>query len=224
MNEIEKREFFEKYENRTHTYGRISLAICIVMFLGAPFVMGLYLGEMPDLRATLKGFLSAGIIFALSCIPEYIIYVPMLGSGGSYVAFITGNLLNMKIPCAVNARDIVGTKSGTDENEIVSALSIATSSLVTIVVIALGVLLLTPIRPVLESPVLQPAFENVVPALFGAMAFKYYIKNLKVAVIPFISMAIVFMLVPSLIGSVSTMVIPSGLFAIVVAYIIYRKS
>ena len=78
----------------------------------------------------------------------------------------------MKVPCALNARDIAGTKTGTPENEIVSTLAIATSSLVTTVVIMLGVMLLIPLRPVLEAPVLQPAFNNVVPALFGAMATK----------------------------------------------------
>ena len=98
----------------------------------------------------------------------------MLGSGGGYLAFITGNLINMKIPCAVNARDMVGAKTGTPENEIISTISIATSSLVTILVLAVGVLLMVPLQPVLQSEVLQPAFENVVPALFGAMAYKYY--------------------------------------------------
>ena len=62
------------------------------------------------------------------------------GSGGGYLAFITGNLINMKIPCAVNARDMVGAKTGTPENEIISTISIATSSLVTILVLAVGVL------------------------------------------------------------------------------------
>ena len=223
MNETEKKAFFEKYENRTHTLGRIAIIICLVLFVGSPFVIGLHYGVMPDMKAFSKGFFSAGIIFSITCIPEYFIYVPMLGSGGSYLAFITGNLINMKIPCAVNARDIVGTKSGTDENEIVATLSIATSSLVTIVVIAAGVLLLTPIRPVLESPALQPAFENVVPALFGAMAYKYFKGNMKIAALPLVLMIALFCLAPSLIGSVTTMVIPSGFIAILISYILYRK-
>ena len=114
----------------------------------------------------------------------------MLGAGGSYLAFITGNLINMKIPCAINARDIVGAKSGTPENEIISTLSIATSSLVTILILAAGVLLLTPLQPILQSPVLQPAFDCVVPALFGAMACKYYRGNLRVALPPLIVMTL----------------------------------
>ncbi len=90
-----------------------------------------------------KGLLSVGIIWFVSSIAEFLIYTPMLGSGGGYLAFITGNLINMKIPCAVNARDMVGAKTGTKENEIISTLSIATSSLVTILVLAVGVAILT---------------------------------------------------------------------------------
>ena len=154
---------------------------------------------------------------------EFLIYTPMLGAGGGYLAFITGNLINMKIPCAVNARDIVGAKTGTPENEIISTLSIATSSLVTILVLAFGVLLLTPLQPILQSEALQPAFSNVVPALFGAMAYKYYRNHMNIAVAPLVLMSLLFILVPSLISSTSMMIIPSGALAIGIAWLLYRK-
>ena len=154
---------------------------------------------------------------------EVFTYTPMLGAGGGYLAFITGNLINMKIPCAVNARDLAGVKTGTAENEIVSTLSIATSSLVTIVILALGVLALQPLQPVLQSPALQPAFANVVPALFGAMAYQYYRKNIVVAIAPLAVMSVLFTLVPGLISSTSFMIIPSGALAIGIAYTIYKK-
>ena len=223
MNEQSKKQYLETYTNRTHTIGRISCAITLIMLLGAPFLMGLFLGALPDLGAVAKAFLSVGLVWTLSSVVEFLVYTPMLGAGGGYLAFITGNLINMKIPCAVNARDIVGVKSGTPENEIISTLSIATSSLVTILVLALGVLLLAPLQPVLQSPQLQPAFENVVPALFGAMAYKYYRGSMKVAITPLVVMSVLFMLVPSLTGSTSFMIIPSGVMAIGIAYLFYKK-
>lgn len=215
--------FLEKYNQRTHTIGRITTAITLVLFLAVPFVMGAYLGAMPDMKAFGKGFLAVGIVYLISTIAEYFIYVPILGSGGSYLAFITGNLINMKIPCAMNAKDIVGVKSGTNEGEIINTLSISTSSLVNILVLFVGVMMLVPLTPVLQNPVLTPAFDNVVPALFGAMAFKYYKKGIKVAWIPLLAMTILFVLVPSLMGSVSFMIIPSGAIAILAAYLQWRK-
>lgn len=211
------------YTKKTHVIGRTVSIITLVMLVGAPFLIGKLLGAYPDLGAVGKGFLSVGSVWLVSSIAEFLIYTPMLGAGGGYLAFITGNLINMKIPCAVNARDMVGAKTGTPENEIISTISIATSSLVTILVLALGVLLMVPLQPVLQSEVLQPAFENVVPALFGAMAYKYYRKNMKIAALPLILMSLLFILVPSLIGSTSFMIVPSGAIAIGVAYLLFRK-
>lgn len=223
MNQQDREQFLEKYNERTHLFGRIGLWIGIVMLIGAPFVMGISLDAMPNLSAFGKGLAQIAIIYIPSCIVEFLIYTPMLGAGGSYLAFITGNLINMKIPCALNARDIVGTKAGTTENEIVSTLSIATSSLVTTVVIAIGVLLITPLRPVLEAPALQPAFNNVVPALFGAMAYNYFRKGKKLVAIPLVVMTVLFICVPSLIGSVGFLMLLSGAIAIGHAWMLFKK-
>jgi len=223
MNELEKKSLFEAYNERTHLFGRMACIITLVMLIGAPFVMGLYLGAMPDLGAVARGFLACGLVWAVSCVAEYLVYTPMLGAGGGYLAFITGNLINMKIPCAMNARDMVDAKTGTAENEIISTLSIATSSLVTILVLAAGVVALIPLQPILQAPALQPAFDNVVPALFGAMAYKYYRGNLKIAVLPLLTMGLLFILVPSLTGSTSFMVLPSGAIAIGVAFLLHKK-
>ena len=223
MNDEKKQALYEQYLRSTHRFGKIASVVTLALLIGAPFAMGVFLRAIPDLGAFARGFLSIGLVYFVSCVAEYLIYVPMLGAGGSYLAFITGNLINMKIPCAVNARDIVGAKSGTAENEIISTLSIATSSLVTIVVLALGVVLLIPLQPFLQSPALQPAFDNVVPALFGAMACKYYRGNLKIAVFPLLVMSLLFILVPSLTGSTSFMIIPSGAIAIGLAWLYFRR-
>ena len=220
---MEKQKYYEAYLKSTHRLGRIVSMITLVLLVGAPFAIGALLGTAPDLGAVGRGFLSAGLVWTISSVVEYLVYTPMLGSGGSYLAFITGNLINMKIPCAMNAKELVDAKSGTAENEVIATLSIATSSLVTIVVLAAGVALLIPLQPVLQSPVLAPAFDNVVPALFGAMAYKYYRKDPRLALIPLSVMIVLFTLVPSLTSSTSFMIIPSGALAILLAWLKYRK-
>lgn len=221
---MENREqALERYMKNTHRLGRAVSMVTLMLLLGAPFMIGALLGAMPDLGAVARGFVSVGLVWTVSSVVEFLVYTPMLGAGGSYLAFITGNLINMKIPCAMNAKDIVGTKSGTRENEIISTLSIATSSLVTILVLAAGVALLIPLRPVLQSPRLAPAFANVVPALFGAMGYKYYRQNLRLAAVPLVIMSILFILAPGLTSSTSLMIIPSGAIAIGLAWLIYRK-
>ena len=216
-------KYLEKYNRTTHVIGRISTAVTLVLLVGAPFLIGSVLGGMPDLSATAKGFLSVGLVWTISSVVEFLVYTPMLGAGGGYLAFITGNLINMKIPCAMNAREIAGTHTGTTENEIISTLSIAASSLTTITVLALGVLLLTPLRPILQSEALQPAFANVVPALFGAMAYQYFRKNIKLACVPLLIMTLLFTFVPSLISQTSMMILPAGAISIGLAYVMWKK-
>ena len=223
MNEQDKQAAFERYNERTHLIGRVVSVATLVLLIGAPFVLGIILGAMPDVGAVAKGFVSVGLVWMVSGVAEYLIYTPMLGAGGGYLAFITGNLINMKIPCAISARDMVGAKTGTAENEVISTLSIAASSLVTILVLALGVLLLVPLQPVLQSEVLQPAFTNVVPALFGAMAYKYFRGSMNIAAVPVEVISLLFMLVHGLTGSTSFMIIPSGAMAIAITWVLYRR-
>ena len=110
---MENQKTYEAYLKSTHRLGRIVSVITLVLLVGAPFVIGGILGAQPDAGAVARGFLSVGLVWTVSSVAEFLIYTPMLGAGGSYLAFITGNLINMKIPCAINARDIVGAKSGT---------------------------------------------------------------------------------------------------------------
>ena len=223
MNHQEREIYIEQYQERTHLFGRIGLWIGILLMIGAPFAMGIALDAMPDMSAFAKGLAQIAIIYIPSCIVEFLIYTPMLGAGGSYLAFITGNLINMKIPCALNARDIVGTEAGTPENEIVSTLSIAVSSLVTTLVIAIGVFMIIPLRPVLEAPALQPAFNNVVPALFGAMAYKYFRRGKQLVAIPLIVMTVIFICMPNLISSVGFLMLISGAITIAHSWLLFRK-
>ena len=220
---MERETYLEKYDRTTHILGRAASAITLIMLVGAPCLIGFILGALPDLSAAAKGFLSVGIIWTVSSVVEFLVYTPMLGAGGGYLAFITGNLINMKIPCAMNAREIAGTQAGTPENEIISTLSIAASSLTTITVLALGVLLLVPLQPVLQSEALQPGFANVVPALFGAMAYQYFRRNIKLALVPLTIMTVLFILVPSLISQTSLLILPSGAIAIGLAYLSWKK-
>ena len=220
---MDKKTFFEQYNARTHTYGRIGLIIGLLLMLGCPFVMGLILGAMPDMNAFWKGFVQVALVYIPSCAVEFLIYTPMLGAGGSYLAFITGNLINMKIPCMMNARGITDAEAGSPESEIVSTLSIAASAVTTTVVIALGVLLLIPLQPILSSPTLAPAFNNVVPALFGALAYQYFRKGIKIVALPLTVMTVLCVAIPSMIGSVGFLIIPSGAMAIGVGYVLWKR-
>ena len=189
MDESQKELFFTEFNNSLHRLGKILLFVSMILLLSVPFVIGALNSVMPGLGSFLSGMAKVGIIYIPVAIVEFLVYTPMLGVGGSYISFLTGNVTNMKIPCAMNARDMAETTVGTPENEINSTISTATSAIVTTLVIVVGVLLIVPLQPVLQSETLLPAFNNVVPALFGALGLKYFAKSPKIAVIPLLLMS-----------------------------------
>lgn len=220
----EKQKFLKEFNDSLHKIGRIMLIVAVIMLVAVPFVIGAVNGVMPDMKGFLSGFAKVGLIYIPVAIVEFLVYTPMLGIGGSYLSFLTGNVTNMKIPCVMNAKEIAGTESGTPEHEIISTISVATSAIVTTLVIVAGVILLVPLQPILQSEALLPAFNNVVPALFGALGLKYFIKSPKIAVIPLFLMSLLCVIVPGAISQTSLLLIPSGGLALLIGYILYRKN
>lgn len=211
------------YSEKVHTWGRVWGIAAICMFILYPTAVSIYYSAWPELGPFLKGFLGVAPVFWLVGAIEAFTYAPMLGSGGAYLGFVTGNLTNLKVPCALNAMEVAKVKTGTEEAEVISTISIAVSSITTIIIIFIGVLILTPLQPILESKVLAPAFDNILPSLFGALAVVFVSKNWKIAMAPLIFMLIVFISFPALASSVSIMVPVGAAMAIGVSRFLYRK-
>ena len=221
MNEKEK--FFEDFNKGLHRIGKLTMLLGIIALVSVPFIVAAIFGVSIDGKGFLGGIAKVAIVYIPVAIVEFLVYAPMLGAGGSYISFITGNVTNMKIPCAMNARDIAGTEVGTPENEIVSTISTATSAIVTTLVIVVGVVLLSPLQPVLQSETLAPAFDYVVPALFGALGLKYFAKSPQIAVIPVVLMSLLCIFVPSMISQTSILMIPSGALALLIGFMLFKK-
>ncbi len=197
------------YDLKSHIVGKIWMALAMLIFFAVPTTICLYFDVKPDM--SVMGTIAVIVPFLinfLSGVFEPIIYSPMLGINSAYLAFITGNLSNLKIPCVVKAQEICGTKLGTEENEVVSTLSVATSTLVTTVIIAVFVLILAVSNvetAIKNTPWITPAFTCVVYALFGSLGGKYVVKNIKLAVFP-LAIIVAFSLIlgfasPKLVGS-----------------------
>lgn len=211
------------YNDKTHFVGRVWMVLAITIILAVPVSICVYYDAWPEASAVFKGLLGVAPIFWTVGIIEVFTYGPMLGSGGSYLGFVTGNITNLKAPSALTAMENAGVKPGSEEGEVISTVAIATSSIVTTAVIAVGVLLLSFLTPILNSPVLKPAFDNILPALFGGLAVVYVSKNWKIALAPGIFMLVLFLLVPSLASSVGVLVPVGALVSIGVARIMYKK-
>ena len=108
----DKQIFMEEFNNKLHRLGKTMLVLSVVFLVALPFVIGAINGVFPDLKGFISGFIKVGVIYIPVAIVEFLVYTPMLGVGGSYLSFITGNVTNMKIPCVMNAKEIAGTQDG----------------------------------------------------------------------------------------------------------------
>lgn len=212
------------YLESVHRDGRIwGFTILALLFL-FPVMLMIFFSAVPKWDAMLKGMIAVVPMYWAVGIIEVFTYVPMLGSGGSYLSFVTGNISNLKLPCALDAMERANVRANSEDGEIISTIAIAVSSIVTMVIIILGVILIIPLTPILDSPILKPAFDQILPALFGGLAVVFVSKNLKLAIAPMILMILLFIFVPALnAGTVGIMVPVGAVFTLIVARIMYKK-
>lgn len=212
------------FDDSMHRLGRFWTAVMQIVMLCIPGGICLIFHTKPDFS---PAFWSVFIPVLLQDVPsgigELIAYAPILGTGGTYLGFITGNLSNLKIPCVMNARKMMNVEVGTKENEIVSTISVAVSAITTTIVLIIGVILITPLTPVFENPVLLPAFKTVIPAMFGALGYHYSKDNPKAAIIPLVLGITIFLIWPSLTSSVAIMVFVIAAISIVASFFLYKK-
>ncbi len=212
------------YLDSIHRDGRIWNITMMIILMMFPVVVGLIFKALPNWEAVGYGLLATAPMYWAVGVVETITYIPMLGAGGSYLSFVTGNISNLKLPCALNALEAADVKAQSEEGEIISTISIAVSSIVTTVIIIIGVILIIPLTPLLKNPVLKPAFDQLLPALFGALGVVFVSKNWKIAIAPVILMLILFVFVPAINTSTVGIMVPVGVvFTLVFSRILYKR-
>ena len=212
------------YLDSIHRDGRVWNLSVMVLLLLFPIIVSIVFDAPPDWNALLMGLIATAPRYWAVGIIETFTFVPMLGAGGSYLSFVTGNISNLKLPCAINALEQNDVNAATEEGELISTIAIATSSIVTTIIIVLGVILIVPLTPILEAPVLEPAFAQMLPALFGGLGVVFVSRNWRIALAPVLLMLVLFIFVPALnAGTVGIMVPVGVLFTIAISRILYKR-
>ena len=212
------------YMDSVHRDGRIWNIGVMILLLLFPVSLMIVFSTAPDWKALGMGLIATAPMYWAVGIIETISFVPMLGAGGSYLSFVTGNISNLKLPCAMNALEQNGVDANSEAGALISTIAIAASSIVTTIIIVLGVICIVPITPILEAPVLEPAFAQMLPALFGGLGVALISKSWKIAIAPIALMLVLFIFVPALnAGTVGIMVPVSVVFTIAVSRVLYKK-
>lgn len=190
----------KNYFDKVHRWGIIWNIGALLMLLSIPVAISSYLGNWPELQALGKTLATLIPLYWITAVVEVITYVPMLGAGGTYLSFVTGNITNLKLPVGLAAMENANVRANTEEGEVISTIAIGVSSITTTVIIAVGVLAFSPVLPLItaDGSAFKPAFEWVLPALFGALGASYFAKHWKLVPLPVIVGVIVLIFSPTM--------------------------
>lgn len=234
MENNELKQIDEKaYYDQMHKIGFIVLGIAILIFFAIPTIISIHFDVVPEFGDLLIAAGGLCAIFVPLGIAESFAEVPVMGTS-YYLSLVTGNVLNLKLPAAINALKVADVRQGTPAADAVAGVGVAVSSLVTTVMLILGVILLTPLQSILSSPAVSTAANYVLPALFGCLMLGMVSddvgggivihKRLLAAVIPFVFCVILYLIIPdlydALVGVIMIVCIP---LIYVISKHLYRK-
>ncbi len=217
-----------EYDRMTHRIGRIWTAAAILVLIAVPLLFCLIYGVIPDWDSFWRGAIAIIPMYWAVGLIEVFNYSPMIGSGGTYLAFVTGNLANMKVPAAQVAMKKAGISATSEQGEVLSTIAVAVSSIVTTLILLVGLIFVIPIRNWIASDaVLSAVFDlsngYVIPALFGALGVVFISKSWKLAVVPLVLMIAIFLLIPGT-YAISGILIPvMSVLSVLIARWMYNK-
>ncbi len=165
--------------------GLVYIAAFSLVYLKKAYDHCLELGiTRKELSNVIKSSLVFSIVPSLSILLIYIpvgfsealSYTPILGCS-AYLAFITGNIMNLKLPVAANAMNLTKKQPNTPEGEAIASVAVAVSSLMTVAILTLAAVCASFISPVFELPAVKTASGYLLPALFGSMALGLFASS-----------------------------------------------
>jgi hypothetical protein len=218
-----------EYKEMTHRIGRLWTAAAILIIFAVPLIFCLIYGVMPEWNSFFKGAVAIIPMYWAIGLIEVFNYSPMLGSGGTYLAFVTGNLLNMKVPAAQVALKKAGVDASSEEGEVLSTIAVAVSTIVTDLILIVGLLLVIPITMWIRSnELLGSVFDlstgYVIPALFGALGVVFISKSWKIAIVPTLLMILVFLLIPAAYAVAGILIPVMSVLAVLLARLMFNKN
>ncbi len=228
----------DSFQAWAHKWGRIGTLIALLYMIALPFIVLGFYDSIPTLGQVINlSTISILMIYIPVGFSEAISYTPILGAS-SYLTFITGNIMNLKLPCAVNAMKLAKKEPNTPEGEAISSVAVAVCSIMTIVILALAALLSAWISPIFELPAVKTASNYLIPALFGSLTLglfastssgKKVVKNGVMGVVPVIIIITILALVvrittgSSLFGMVGFLILFMLPVSIISSRIMWKK-
>lgn len=175
------KDYFEnEYMPQMHRIGKLTGFLGVALSFAPAAVLAVVYGLLPNPAALLTAFIAAASAFGFLWVVEPISYFTVLGPVGTYMAFLSGNISNMRVPCASMAQISAGVEPGSDEGSIIATIGMATSIVINVSVLTIGVILGSSVLSMLPASVTE-ALNYLLPALFGALLMQFGLKQKSLA-------------------------------------------
>ena len=172
-----KENFYSlEYLPKMHRIGQIIGALAVLASFMPALTLGVVYGLWPDMAALGTAAVSAIASFGVLWFVEPLSYYPVVGPVGTYMAFVSGNISNMRIPCASMAQISAEVEPGSDKGSIIATIGMGVSIVINTLVLTVGVIAGSSILSMLPASVVG-ALNYLLPALFGALLVQFGMKS-----------------------------------------------
>ena len=172
----------DEYMPKINRIGKLTGYLGVLVAFTPALVLAVVYGIVPKPAALLTAFISGASAFGVLWFVEPISYFPVVGPAGTYMAFLSGNISNMRIPCASMAQVAAEVEPGTEKGSIIATLGMAVSIIINVSVLTIGAILGSSLLAMLPDSV-KAALNYLLPALFGALFVQFGMKMIKHSVI-----------------------------------------
>lgn len=215
-----------QFSKEVNSLGRITSIVALIAMFAVPLGVAYFFDIDFSISDAIAASGSLIAIFLPTAVVENLSFYNVLGAGGMYLCSITGNVTNLKMPVTIAGQKIAGVEPGTERGDLIATICVGISSIVTVVILTLGVFLIGSwLVPILNNPVLKPGFDHITPALYGAITIPQIINHKKLAVTPVVYAGGFFLLLGAAgFGQYqSYILITNMLLSVGIAYVMYRR-
>lgn len=193
IREMDNKNYYnDQYMPKVNKIGKITGYLGVLIAFAPALMLAVVYGILPKGAALVTAVIAGASSFGVLWFVEPISYFPVVGAAGTYMAFLSGNISNMRIPCASMAQVSADVKPGTEEGSVIATIGMAVSIIINVAVLTIGAILGASVLAMLPDGI-RAALNYLLPALFGALLVQFGIRMKKHALIMvFIALALYF--------------------------------
>ncbi len=215
----------QEFRTRCIKAGQFAMILCII----ANFIPGIYLwlfhGIVPSLPDLFQLWLLAAGAFGVSWVVQPLAYYSAIGTAGSYLSWVVGSVVDIRLPAVNMAQEIAKVEPGTEEGEVISMLGVSVSVFVSASMVTIFTLAGTMLIPLLPA-FITGSFNYILPALFGAVYINLAKKNMKMG-LGTLAVALIVLYINNFVGIkgalINLLVVIMGMIVARCVYVMEKK-